>query len=66
MVFKFFRGAFLYLLKYSLNVILIVSWLIKLAAYFCQSHLIIGRVYCPMIKVDWLTDGALPANPPSQ
>ncbi len=28
----------------------IVSWLIKLAAYFCQSLLITGRVYCPMIK----------------
>ncbi len=33
----------------------IVSWLIKLAAYFYQSLLITGRVYCPMVKVDWLT-----------
>jgi hypothetical protein len=42
----------------------IVSWLIKLAAYFCQSLLITGR-YCSMIKVDWLTAGVLqiiPAN----
>jgi hypothetical protein len=36
-----------------------VSWLIKLAAYFCQSLLITGRVYCPMIKVDWLPAGVL-------
>ncbi len=43
------------------------------SAYFCQSLLIKGRVYCPMIKVDWLTAGVLPksvsalsANPPSQ
>jgi hypothetical protein len=31
-----------------------LSWLIKLASYFHQSLLITGRVYCPMIKVDWL------------
>ncbi len=31
----------------------------KLAAYFCQSLLITGRVYCSMIKVDWLTAGVL-------
>jgi hypothetical protein len=36
-----------------------VNWLIKLAAYFCQSLLITGRVYCPVIKVDWLTVGVL-------
>jgi hypothetical protein len=36
-----------------------VSWLIKSAAYFCQSLLIKGRVYCPMIKVDWLPAGVL-------
>ena len=29
----------------------IVSWLIKLAAYFSQTLLITGRVFCPMIKV---------------
>jgi len=33
-----------------LAVNVIVSWPIKLAAYFCQSLLITGRVYCPMIK----------------
>jgi hypothetical protein len=32
----------------------IVSWLIKLAAYVCQSLLVTGRVYRPMINVDWL------------
>jgi hypothetical protein len=32
---------------------------IKLAAYFCQSLLITGRVYCPMIKVDLLPAGFL-------
>jgi hypothetical protein len=37
----------------------IVSWLIKLAAYFCQSLLITSQVYCPMIKVEWLTAGVL-------
>jgi hypothetical protein len=37
----------------------IVSWLIRLAAYFCQSLLNTGRVNCPMIKVDWLTAGVL-------
>jgi hypothetical protein len=42
-----------------LAVIAIVSWLIKLAANFCQSLLFTGRVYCSMIKVDWLTDGVL-------
>jgi hypothetical protein len=36
-----------------------VSWLIKLAAYFCQSLLITGQVYCPLIKVDWLPAGVL-------
>ncbi len=40
-------------------VIAIVSWLIKLAAYFCQSLLITGGVYCQMLKVDWLTAGVL-------
>jgi hypothetical protein len=35
------------------------NWLIKLAAYFCQSLLITGRVYCPVIKVDWLITGVL-------
>jgi hypothetical protein len=49
MVFKIFRDSF----HYSLNTL--ISWLIKLAAYFCQSLLITGRVYCQMIKVDWLT-----------
>ncbi len=34
-----------------------MSWLIKLAAYYCQSLLITGRVDCPIIKVDWLTAG---------
>jgi hypothetical protein len=37
----------------------IVSWLMKLAAYFCQSLLITGRVYCSMIKMDWLTASVL-------
>ena len=37
----------------------IVSWLIRLAAFFCQSLLITGLSYCPMIKVDWLTAGVL-------
>ncbi len=37
----------------------IVSRLIKLAAYFCQSLLITGRVYCLRIKVNWLTAGVL-------
>ncbi len=37
----------------------ILSWLIKLAVYFCQSLLITSQVYCPMIKVDWLTAGVL-------
>ncbi len=32
-----------------------MSWLIKLAAYFCQSLIMPGRVYCQMTKVDWLT-----------
>jgi hypothetical protein len=36
-----------------------MSWLINLAAYFCQSLLITGRVYYPMIKVDWLPAGVL-------
>jgi hypothetical protein len=36
-----------------------VSWLIKLAAYYRQSLLITGRVYCPMIKLDWLPAGVL-------
>ena len=36
-----------------------MSWHTKLGAYFCQSLLIIGRVYCKMIKVDWLTAGVL-------
>ena len=36
-----------------------MSWLIKLAAYFCQSLLITGGVYCQMLKVDWLTAGVL-------
>jgi hypothetical protein len=33
-----------------------MSWL---AAYFSQSLLITGRIYCPMIKLDWLTAGFL-------
>jgi hypothetical protein len=51
-----------------LAVNVIVSWPIKLAAYFCQSLLITGWVYCPMIKwIDLLWELAhclqiLPAN----
>jgi hypothetical protein len=55
MVFKFFRGSF-HSLKYIeifLAVNAIVSWFMKLAAYFCQSLLITGRLYCQVIKVDW-------------
>ncbi len=77
---KFFRGS-LHYLHYSLKILVflavnaILSWLIKLAADFCQSLLITGRVYCQMIKVDWLTAGVLlgelatwrtACNPPSQ
>jgi hypothetical protein len=36
-----------------------MSWLINLAVYFFQSLLITGRVYCPMVKVDWLPAGVL-------
>ena len=36
-----------------------MSWLVKLAAYFFQSLLITGHIYCQMIKVDWLTSGVL-------
>jgi hypothetical protein len=48
MVFKFFRGSFHYYIEILvfLAVNAIVSWLIKLAAYFCQSLLITGLVYC--------------------
>ena len=58
------RGWFLYFFKGSRRFLLvflavdaIVSWLIKLAAYFCQCLLITSRIYCPMIKVDLLTVG---------
>ncbi len=62
MVFKFFRGSFHY---YVIEILLFravnafVSWLMKLAAYFSQSLLITCQVYCQMIKLDWLTAGAL-------
>jgi hypothetical protein len=46
-----------YFVFLSMNAI--VSWLIKLAPYFCQSLLITGQVYCQMIKVDWLPAGVL-------
>jgi hypothetical protein len=59
------RGCFLYFLRVPIDtriifvVNAILSWLIKLAVYFCQSLLIKSRVCCPMIKVDWLTAGVL-------
>ncbi len=61
MFFVFFKGF----QKFSIEILIflavnvIVSWLIKLAAYFCQFLLITSRVYCRMIKVDWLTAGVL-------
>jgi hypothetical protein len=60
-ILKLFRGPlplFIEILVF-LAVNAIVSWLIKLAAYFWQSLLITGRVYCPMINVGWLTAGVL-------
>ncbi len=61
MVFKFFRGTLHLFIKILVFLVVnaIVSWLIKLAAYFCQSLLITGQVYCQMIKVDWLTAAVL-------
>jgi hypothetical protein len=61
LLFKIFLELLLFFIEILIFVAVnaIVSWLIKLAAYFCQSLLITGRVYCPMIKVDGLTAGIL-------